>query len=208
LTHPVGNEVPAMSQSGSGRSERFPEEVRVAFDQLRDDVAMLRYKWSLYLELYSERETAALLSEIAPAFFQTIAESLRNDMIMTICRLSDPSRTLGGDVLSLATLVGQCDRVPNIAARLTAFQAAAGGVRRLRNRRLVHNDLMTTIVPSQDLLPGIDRFQVDEILRLATDILEAIYGHFCNESIALEPYVPGGVDRLLEWLKKGRVARE
>jgi hypothetical protein len=197
-----------MLESDSGRSEKFPEEVRDAFIQLQEDVAMLQHKWSVYLELYSERETAALVSEVAPAFFQTIAESLRNDMIMTICRLSDPSRKLGGDVLSLATLVDQCERVPNIAARLTAFQAAAGGVRLLRNRRLTHNDLTTAIEPHQDLLPGVDRFQVDEILRFATEILETIYGHFCNESFALEPLVPGDVDCLLEWLRKARVARE
>ena len=176
-----GSEVSVMSQAEFGTGERIPEEFRDSFMQLREDISMLQHKWNLYLELFSKAETTALLSDVAPAFFQTIEESLRNDMIMAICRLSDPARALGGEILSLATLVGQCGKVPNIDARLTAFQSAAGCVRLLRNQRLRHNDLTTRIDPRDDLLPGIDRSRVDEILRLASEIMKAIHGHYCNE---------------------------
>ncbi len=84
-----------MAGERPGCNEKIPEEIRDACADLRNDVAMLHVKWSFYLELFQEPENAQLLSNLARAFFQTVEESLRADMIMSICRLSDPSRCAG-----------------------------------------------------------------------------------------------------------------
>src|SRR5262245_8626972 len=128
-----------MSHDQVGSGERMPEEIRGLCTRLSEDVAILHLKWSYYLELFGSPENTALLSDTARAFFQVVEESIRNDMIMAICRLSDPSRTLGGDSLSFATLAAQCSDVPRVEDLLTAFQAACGPVRRYRNRHLGHN---------------------------------------------------------------------
>ena len=197
-----------MSEETFGYSERIPGEIRDACMLLCQDVAMLHHKWSSYLDLFSSQENMDLLSNVAQAFFQTIEESLRNDMLMTIWRLSDPSQTLGRENLSLATLVGQCSVVPKIEPLLTAFQSAAGSVRLYRNRRLGHNDLDTRIRPHEDPLPGIDRSQIDEILRLASEVLKAIYRHYCNADVDFQAFHTGGVKDLIYWLKTAREQHE
>jgi hypothetical protein len=197
-----------MAQPGSGNSERIPEETRAAFAQLYQDVTMLHHKWHLYLELFSTQQSATLLSNVAQACFQVIAESLRNDMLIAICRLSDPSHWLGSEYLSLATLVARCSKVPNVDALLTAFQSAAGPVRLLRNRRILHNDLHTRIVAHDDPFPGIDRSQIEEILRLASAILKAVRQHVADDARDLPPLPIGLATDLIECLQTAWAQRE
>jgi hypothetical protein len=103
-----------MSQPRSGYVDRMPEEIRAICAGLCRDVAALHLKWDTYLELFGSPANAALLSDTAQAFFQIIAESLRNDIVQSICRLGDPSRVLSPDNPSLATLVALCPDVPHI----------------------------------------------------------------------------------------------
>jgi hypothetical protein len=160
----------------------------------------LHLKWSYYLELFGSRENAAVLSATAGAFFQTIAESLRTDLVVSICRLSDPSRTLGGDELSLASLVARCGDAPRAEDLLTAFQAACGPVRRYRNRHLGHNELDAIIPPSVDLLPDAGRPEVDEILRLAAGVLRAVSQHVSSGDFTFPPAPTGGARDLIDRL--------
>jgi hypothetical protein len=83
-----------MSRPWSGHRDCMPEEIRALCTGLCRDVAALHLKWNSYLELFGNPEAAALLSDTAPAFFQIVAESLRNDIVQSICRLGDPSRAL------------------------------------------------------------------------------------------------------------------
>jgi hypothetical protein len=198
----IDREAPAVSETDFGYSENIPEELRGAIMQLCNDVAMLRHKWASYLDLYGSQEHTALLSDVAPAFFQLIDEALRNDIIMGICRLSDPGHTLSTENLSLATLVARCNAVPNALALLTAFQSAAGCVRLYRNRRVAHNDLNARIRPHEDPLPEIERRQIDEIIRLATSTLKAVYEHYCKTDLPFEPIDRGGVRDLVDRLRR------
>src|SRR5262249_27563591 len=115
-----------MGEHHPGRGEPLPEEVLAIHAGLFRDVSALRLKWDTCLGLLATPEVTALLSDTAPAFFQIVAESLRNDIVQSICRLSDPSRSLGPDDASLATLVGRCPDAPRVEDLLTAFQAACG----------------------------------------------------------------------------------
>jgi hypothetical protein len=180
------------------------EDIRDDWMKRCQDVAMLHAKWSTYLELFSGPENAALLSGAAPAFFQIVEESLRNDLILSICRLSDPSRTLGGDKVSLASLVADCGDVPRVHDLLTAFQAACGPVRRYRHRHLGHNDLGAIIRPRADLLPDVGRDAVDEILRLAGGILRAVSRHFGGGDLDFRPVPAGGAGDLIARLRAAR----
>jgi hypothetical protein len=167
-----------MPQPESGYVDRIPDEIRGICMGLCRDVAALHLKWDTYLGLFGSPDNAALLSDTAPAFFQIVAESLRNDIVHSICRLGDPSRALSPDNPSPATLVARCPDVPHIEELLTAFQAACGPVRRYRHRHLGHHDPGARIRPQSDLLPDVGRAEIDEILLLAGGILKAVHGYF------------------------------
>src|SRR6516164_7159002 len=70
----------SMAQHHPGGDGRMPEEVRAIGAALCRDIAALQLKWDTYLGLFASPATAALLSDTAPAFFQVVGESLRNDI--------------------------------------------------------------------------------------------------------------------------------
>lgn len=193
-----------MSSNAFGYDSRLPEDIREVFMWLCQDVASLQNKWSFYLGLFSSQENAALLSDLAQSSFQIIEESLRDDMTMAICRLSDPPRSMGKDNLSLSALVQQCGRVNSVPELLKDFLDACEPVRQYRNKRVGHNDLNTTIKPRDNPLPGIGRGQIDRVLQLASVILNTIYQRFVDGELYFAPFQIGGADTLIYWLKMAK----
>ena len=186
-----------MVQHRPGSADRMPEETRAICSGLCGDVVALQLKWDTYLGLFGSPGVAGLLSETAPAFFQVVGESLRNDIVQSICRLGDPSRSLGLDNASLATLVARCPDVPRVEDLLTAFQAACGPVRRYRHRHLGHENPDETIRPREDLLPDIGRNQVEEILVLAGGLLMAVHRYYSAGDAGLRRSPSGSVEELI-----------
>lgn len=197
-----------MYDEAFGYNSLLPGDIREIFMWLCQDVASLHNKWHFYLELFTSEEDTGLLSELALGSFNIIEESLRNDMTMSICRLSDPPTTGKHKNLSLQTLSEECDHIDNVSKLLEAFLAACDPVRRYRHKRVGHNDLSTTIKPDENPLPGIGRRRVDEILELAGSILNVIYQDFVDSELAFQPFLIGGADALLYWLRLAKQAEE
>ena len=190
-----------MSSDVFGYDLRLPVDIREIYMWLCQDVASLQNKWSFYMELFGSQENTALLSDLAQSSFNIIEESLRGDLTMSICRLSDLPQSMGKDNLSLAILAQRCDKIDNVVELLKDFLHACEPVRRYRNRRVAHNDLNTSIKSRDNPLPGIGRGQIDGILLLASKILNIIYQHFVNEELFFRPFVIGGANVLIYWLK-------
>jgi hypothetical protein len=190
-----------MSRNAFPDSDRLPAEIRDLALRLREDLARLRLKWSYHRELFGSRENTRLLTDTARACFQVVEESLRYDIILSLCRLSDPSRTLGGESPSFATLVAQCGDIPRAEDLLTAFQAACGPVRRYRHRHLGHNDPEAIIEPQQRVLPDVDPSQLDEILGLAGGLLRAIFAYYSAGDPLFQPVHAGSAADLIHCLR-------
>jgi hypothetical protein len=195
-----------MSNNALGYDQVLPESIRGIFKSVYEDVVWLQCKWDFYIGLFSSRENTDLLSDLAQTSFKIIEESLRADMTMTICRLGDPSRsTIKGktfDNLSLETLIERCDKVKNVTSLLQDFRSASKPVRDYRNKGVGHNDLNTSIRPTDNPLPGISRSQIDKTLKLAWQILNVIYQHFVPDTeLGAGVRVISGADTLIYWLK-------
>jgi len=197
-----------MFDESFGYDSLVPEKIRKILMWLCQDVASLHNKWHFYLGLFSGEDDTHLLSELALGSFNIIEESLRNDMTMLICRLSDPPTTGKHKNLSLQTLSEECDDIDNVSELLEDFLAACEPVRRYRHKRVGHNDLSTTIKPDENPLPGIGRRRIDEILGLAGRILNVIYQNFVDSELAFQPFLIGGADTLLHWLRLAKQAEE
>jgi hypothetical protein len=122
---------------------------------------------------------------------------------MSICRLSDPPKSVGKDNLSLRTLAQLCDKIDGVGELLEDFQNACEPVRKHRNKRVGHNDLNTVIKPRDNPLPGIGRSQIDRILELASKILNVIYQNFVDEELYFGHSIVsiGGANELIFLLK-------
>jgi hypothetical protein len=163
-----------VNASTFGYQAELPETDREIFCHLCTDLARLNAKWRLYLDLFSEKENTDLLSSRAPGAFQLIEESLRSDMTMAMCRLSDPSQQGGNRNLSLARVAERFDHVPGLRELRAEFKEACKPVERIRNKQIGHNDLDTALRPHDNSVPGIGRKDVDNILRLAEKVLNAL----------------------------------
>lgn len=192
-----------------GYDGRLPESIRQVFMLLCQDVLQIQIKWRYYLELYSSADNTALLSELAQRFFQVIEESLRHDLTMAICRLSDPPQSMGKDNLSLQALSQSCGKIDNVAHLVKDFIDACEPIRKYRNKSVGHNDLATVIKPHDNPLPGIGRGQIDAVLRPATKTLDVIFQHFTQEHLFFGPIPdPLGAEDLIYWLKVAKECKE
>ena len=129
------HEEEAMTNDRFGFHQNLPENIRDIFMWLCQDVAMLRLKWNFYIGLYSSKESTELMSDLASTSFKIIEESLRRDMTMAICRLSDPIKTMGQENLSFRTLFDRLDDDQSRLEMLEEFLQACKPVQALRNKR-------------------------------------------------------------------------
>jgi hypothetical protein len=193
-----------MFENTFGYDTKMPEKIREIYMWLCQDVASLQSKWDFYLELYDKKETTDLLNELASWSFNLIEESLRNDMTMAICRLRDPLISFNKENLSLATLIEKCSDIPGLGTQLKHFQDASEAVSKVRNKQVGHNDLNTVIRPRENPLPGINKTQIDQILKLATDILKVVSLHYSDADVNFHTIARGGAEDLIFWLKAGQ----
>ena len=200
-----------MSNDAFGYEPKLPPEIQSICMELCQEVAHLNHKWHFYLDLFSLSENTDLLSEIAEASFQIIEDSLRCDMTMAICRLSDPKVSMGKENLSFDLLVSKCEPLPTIAAilpelkiLLEQFRLESKPIVQYRNKLVGHNDLITIIKPHENPLIGINRPMISNTLELAGKILKLIYGHYAKTDLHFKAFHLGGAKALLCHLKIAR----
>lgn len=62
-------------------------------NSLKNEVILLNLKWKIYKELFSCTQRQALLSNVAPILFTLLQKLLLDDIVITLCRITDQSET-------------------------------------------------------------------------------------------------------------------
>jgi len=165
-------------------------------------------KWKEYRALYGTNpETIDLLNQAAPAFFHHLQSVLWEDVLLHLCRLTDPVKSAGKDNLTLACLPAAITEPPiqrkvqslvEIAQQKTAF------ARDWRNRRLAHKELPPTSQEPVSLALA-SRRHVEEALAAIRDAMNCIENHYENSPVRYEDVIEplGGAASLLSCLRKG-----
>lgn len=188
-----------------GYNENVPEAIRDIFMMLCQDVVSLARIWRLYLGLFSDVETAELLSKMARETFHLVEEALRNNMAISIARLCDPARSCGHECISFRALAERAPQLDELKQKVDAFVELCAPIEALRNKRLAHNDLGTMIRPLDNPLPGIDRSLIDRIVADAGELLNYVVSKFDDAQLVFELTAVGGAEHLIYWL---RLAKE
>jgi hypothetical protein len=186
-----------------GFEENMPEPIRVLFVELVGDVVQLHHIWEFMSELFAKPENASLLNEMVPAAGRLIGQALEDSMIMAACRLSDKLWT-GQDNLTLERLAKACSEIPGLEQLCKDFYTTTSPFRAHRNKRIGHDDLGTAVKPHENPLPGINKSQVEEMLKLASKILKTVHGRYSRAELAVVPPIHvGGAKDLIFWIRKG-----
>jgi hypothetical protein len=208
--------------------DRMGQDLGETFYELFNECCSLHLNWKEYDALFGKEESrVVLLNNAAAAFFRLVQDTLWENTLLRIARLTDAVRVGGGGgretltLLRLPQLVDVAIR-PDINGRVQALLARTAFARDWRHRHIAHNDLRLALDRRATPLTPASRRDVRESLQAIADVLNAIQTHYCES--APVPYdVIGGLgdaetllqvlgkaisDRDAEWAHRFSIASE
>lgn len=152
--------------------ESYPGETGKLAYYLSNQITFLHIKWKEYREIYrSAPETVEMVNEIAPYFFWMHERILRHDVISTIARILDPAYSGGSKPnASLTKLINDLKDYADKSLfeewdhDLLKLKETSKKLRKIRNKRLSHNDFDVHLTHSPDILTGISRKNIEDAL--------------------------------------------
>src|ERR1700692_1875586 len=80
----------------------MPSRLEDLYPWFHEELSWLHLRWNDFCYVYaSEPETVDLVNTVAPAFFAGLQEMMWEDMLLRICRLTDPIKSVGKDTLTI-----------------------------------------------------------------------------------------------------------
>lgn len=176
---------------------------------LWNEITWLHLKWKDFRALFAvSPERIDLLNEAAPDFFGNLQRVLWEDVLLHLCRLTDPPESMGHPNLTITRLP---ILIPDISLKnkaeslLVAAKKKASFARNWRNRRLAHRELPDFDGKESKPLADASRQQVEEALASIRDVMNGIELHYQGSPVLYEHSIEalGGVKALLSCLEKG-----
>ncbi len=100
-------------------------ELGEIYAALWQEVASIHSKWAEYVVIYGTKESrVALLNRAAPRFARLIQDTLWEDVVLHIARLTDPPKSMGKPNLSVQSLAAHVGH-PETAATVQRLVARA-----------------------------------------------------------------------------------
>jgi hypothetical protein len=186
----------------------MPGGLGAAMYKLSNDVQWLHFKWSEYRLLFgTSPETIDLLNGVAPIFFHHLQISLWDDVLLHLCRLTDPPKmgryrnlTIG----SLPPLVTDRSLRKSLESLVNKATEKAEFARIRRNRRIAHKELPAVLRGQSEPLAPASRQHVEVALATLREIMNSVESQYQNAPVFYEGFKPvHGVESLLSYLKKG-----
>ncbi|GHD46910.1 hypothetical protein SAMN05216429_10956 [Marinobacter persicus] len=188
--------------------ECMGQQLGEQFHELWQELAWLYAKWAEYVELFGTRSSRIdLLNQAAPHFFKIVQDSLWEDVILHIARLTDPPRSSGKENLTIQALPELIDdEATREKVRTLVSEAVETSdfCRDWRNRRIAHKDLKLALEDGVQPLKAASRERVRKALEAVSDVLNGITSHYSSSETVFEtPAAPGGALTLLYRIDDG-----
>ncbi|MDE0442441.1 MAG: hypothetical protein OXL38_10020 [Gammaproteobacteria bacterium] len=175
-----------MTESSEDVRERYRTELGVefgdAFHQLWNEWAWSLMRRNEFRELFSHAEDVSLLNALTGGDFTwDIQQILWDDLLLRLCRLTDPEQTGRKGNLTVRRLPPFCEQHDaalrdQVQSLVDAAVAKAEFARDWRNRRISHSDLATAVGKAEPLAPA--------SLQNVTSALDAV--HAVLNAISIE----------------------
>jgi len=190
------------------------DELGLLHYDLRNQLAWLQIKWGEYRELFAHsKERIDVLNRTAPAFFVFLDRALFEDVLLHICRLTDPPATKGQSNLTMHALL-RLIKVEPLKVELERLLVDADAKTRFahdrRNRTIAHKSLLAHRGKHPKPLASASRQSVEDALEALRAVLNRLEEHFLGQhesyEYAIEPL--GGVASLVAYLQLGEWGKE
>jgi len=158
---------------------------------ISEELGELHLKWLLFSQLYEDEEIVELLNESAPTFFGVCQSVFLNDIILSISRLTDSSKTGDKENLTLARIVDIIDPSSvqlktELVETLEIVKNSCDFARNHRNRRVAHTDLKTYFQDHPEPLLSITREKIEEALLGLRAFVNKVELHFTQNEMGYE----------------------
>ena len=199
---------------------KMPTELAVAHKLIGDELYFLYTKWNYYKLMFcSDVETITTLYYAAEFFFEIYREVLRDDIILSLCRLTDPATTNVKNqdksnltLKHLAEIIPESDALlrQTLAADLQNIDSQSAEFRQHRNRRISHYDLDTRKESPTALLPNLGLIETDKVLAAISALLNRIQQFYDQDEQSYEMRIHGHGDaqRLIDFVKNEQSLRQ
>ena len=164
-------------------------ELGAFYSALWQDLAWLHAKWAEYAALFGTSDVRVqLLNDAAPRFFRTIQDSLWEDILLSLARITDSPKSVGKDNLSVRALPKICGAAlqPRVASLVGSSVAATEFARDWRNRKLAHRDLALALSRQVQPLAPAARLQVRSALKTLDDIVNCLSSEHLDSTTMFE----------------------
>ena len=174
-------------------------EHRELLSAIEREFIQLRYRWAILGQLFdSGQDNVDLLNKSGSNVFQLFQKLIIDDVMMSLCRLSDPPKSMGHENASLRNLISKLEQeLPStsrekIDAKLTELTEHLGEITILRNKALSHTDMTHAL--NTEMLPRPTYDEIDGAIDSVENILNEITGRVFDYSGAYLPTLPFGHD--------------
>src|SRR4249920_2361782 len=170
--------------------ELMGDELGTLFHALRNELAWLYAKWSEYVELFGAKPSRIdLVNKAAGFFFRVVQDSLWEDSLLHVARLTDPPSSAGKDNLTirrLPDLIRDASAKEHVRTLIDAAVGKADFCRDWRNRHIAHKDLKLALQKGAEPLKPASRAKVKEALDSLSDVLNAVSLHYDRSTTSFE----------------------
>jgi len=178
--------------------------------ELHEELVRLYAKWQIWETLFGvSQHRMDLLNRSAVTFFGTVWETLMYDVVLGICRMTDPA---GGDrrnlVLEQLVLAAEdkrhADLMDSLPPLMAEVKEKCAFFRKIRNKKLAHRDLKAALNAEEYPVPGVSRHMFDEALGAIANVVDEFSSHWTGAQLGFSKsmIIPGGADELVEMLKR------
>jgi AbiU2 len=160
------------------------------YHYLWQELVMLYAKWFEFTELFGTKPSRInLLNEAAPYFFRMVQDVLWEDIILGIARITDSSKRLGKDNLTINKIPGLINNEEfkeKIVSLIDKSKDATSFCRDWRNRRLAHLDLLLRTERGTKELEIASRVKTKTALDSIAEVINAVSSKYNDSTTAFE----------------------
>ena len=183
-------------------------ELGTTFCALYSEFSWLHVRWRQHSQLFGEKPSRVdLLNRVGGLFFRIVQDSLWEDTLLHLSRITDRPETGGGGNLTIQRLPGLvtdtalATELRTLVDRAVTQSAIA---RDWRDRRIAHSDLALAIKEGARPLAAGSRRRVADAIRAIDAVLNRLKLHFRDSTILFEPFDhPGDAEALLYVIRDG-----
>jgi len=192
----------------------IPADLHSIFEQLKQDVMVLFMHWSLYCQLFTKGpERVELLNCNAGLFFAHLQNVYANYTILSICRITDRTRTsvrrTMRDNLVLKQLIERLDaqQYPILHQEmLDLYSKVDDDLQPFQDNRnwvIAHRDMQAALPVNTQIVPGITKAMIEKKLAQISNYLNHFEYFTYNQTTLYDMVITSGNgDYLVTALKK------